>query len=294
MLAFVEALYALAHALTSQSSLVQREAVRGISYLALDENLRVGIVEGPLRMIIRILIDPTCEPELKYLSETVLINIGFHNGQKDLEVVANDYELLSEWFYMRKSLRPQALGFDLLHHWINTIFFGSEIAEKKTRQHFLLAELGREVSENDFDGNSMSLHLPNGIDIDLRDTIDLLGLSLMKLMIEKIVRTRPTYPGLHNHNGAIGNYITQLNPNASLHDSLLQQFSHLFDAWKMLRSGIPLDIQSIGSVQSIVSSDFQIHPNLTNIASTISSSTNVLPSSSRLKTGYLDLYYFHH
>jgi hypothetical protein len=254
----VEALYALAHALTSQSTLVQREAVRGISFLAIDEHLRVGIVEGPLRVIIRIMIDPSCEPELKYLAETVLVNIGFHNGQKDLEVVANDYELLSEWFYVRKSLRPQALGLDLLHHWVNTIFYGVNEAEKKTRQHFLLAELGREVSEKEFDENSMSLHLANGLDVDLRDTIDLLGLSLMKSMIERIIRHRPSDRGVGASVGGIGYSITPMNPNGGLHEALLQQFSHLFDAWKMLRNGIPIDLQSIDAAHSIVTPEFHI------------------------------------
>jgi hypothetical protein len=278
LLAFVEALYALAHALTSQSTLVQREAVRGISFLAIDEHLRVGIVEGPLRVIIQILIDPSCEPELKYLAETVLVNIGFHNGQKDLEVVANDYELLSEWFYMRKSLRPQALSLDLLHHWVNTIFYGLDKAEKKTRQHFLLAELGRKVSDKDFDENSMSLHLANGLDVDLRDTIDLLGLSLMKSMIERIVRIRPSDRGVNSSVGGIGYSITPMNPNGGLHDALLQQFSHLFDAWKMLRNGIPFELQSIETAHSIVSPEFHIQP------STMMPS---LPTLSRSRTGYL-------
>lgn len=257
--------------------MVQREAVRGISFLAIDEHLRVGIVEGPLRMIIRIMIDPSCEPELKYLAETVLINIGFHNGQKDLEVVANDYELLSEWFYMRKSLRPQALGLDLLHHWINTIFYGLNKAEKKTRQHFLLAELGREASDQDFDENSMSLHLANGMDVDLRDTIDLLGLSLMKSMIERIIRLRPSDRGLNTSVSGLGYSITPINPNGGLHEAILQQFSHLFDAWKMLRNGIPLELQSIDAAHSIVTPEFHIQQSTLPAIS--------IPSFSRSRTG---------
>jgi hypothetical protein len=254
---------------------VQREAVRGISFLAIDEHLRVGIVEGPLRVIIRILIDPSCEPELKFLAESVLVNIGFHNGQKDLEVVANDYELLSEWFYMRKSLRPQALGLDLLHHWVNTIFYGVNKAEKKTRQHFLLAELGREVSEKEFDENSMSLHLANGIDVDLRDTIDLLGLSLMKSMIERVIRHRSSERGVGGTVGGIGYSITAMNPNGGLHEALLQQFSHLFDAWKMLRNGIQIDLQDIDAAHSIVTPEFHIEH----------SAMPSMPPLSRSKTG---------
>jgi hypothetical protein len=239
VMAFVEALHALANALTSPSFLVQKEALIGISFLANDDHLRVGIVEGPLRVIINIIIDTNYENELRNLAEIVLVNIGFHNGKTDLQVVANDYQQLSDWFYMRRSLRPQALGVDLLHQWIDTLFHGSEVAEKKTKQHFLLAELGREASLDDIEEDSLFLHLPNGVDVDLRDTLDLLGLSVVKTMIERMVR--PQYAGGISRSG-LSSVITPINPHSGLREALLQQFSHLFDAWMMLRSGIPAEM----------------------------------------------------
>ena len=92
-----------------------QESLRGISHLAVDDQLRIGIVEGPLKTIINIMIDPSSSSEIKTLAEQVIINVGFLNGRQDLEIVGNDYHLLSDWFYMRKSLRPQALaGYNLL------------------------------------------------------------------------------------------------------------------------------------------------------------------------------------
>lgn len=234
-MAFVEALHALGIALTSPSFLVQKEALVGISYLANDDHLRVGIVEGPLRVIINIIVDTNYENELRNLAERVLVNIGFHNGKTDLQVVANDYQQLVDWFYMRRSLRPQALAVDLLQQWIDTLFYGSEVAEKKTKQHFLLAELGREASLDDIDEDSLFLHLPNGVDVDLRDTLDLLGLSVAKTMIERMVK--PQYScGIRR--SSLSSAISSINPHSGLREALLQQFSHLFDAWLMLRSGI--------------------------------------------------------
>ena len=278
-MAFVEALHALANALTSPSFLVQREALKGISFLANDDHLRVGIVEGPLRVIIRIMVDPSCENELRSLAEIVLVNIGFHNGKKDLEIVANDYELLSDWFYMRKSLRPQALGVDLLHQWIDTLFYGSEIAEKKTKQHFLLAELGREASLDDIDEDSLYLHLPNGVDVDLRDTLDLLGLSVVKTVIERMVR--PQFAGIGRT--GLSSVITPINPHAGLREALLQQFSHLFDAWVMLRSGIPAEyISNEKMATNVVSSEIRVDDDPFPATSPLS----------RIKTGHITEKFF--
>jgi hypothetical protein len=138
------------------------EALKGISFLAVDDQLRIGIVEGPLRSIIKIMVDPEHNSEIKKLSEQIIVNIGFLNGRQDLEVVAHDYVLFADWFYMRRSLRPQSLAGDLLAHWIDVIFRGKDIAEKRIRQHFLLSELSleREFDQSVNDGESLFLDLP--------------------------------------------------------------------------------------------------------------------------------------
>jgi hypothetical protein len=237
LLIFVEALRALAHSLLSPSSLVQKEALRGISLLAVDDQLRVGIVEGPLKQVIRIFVDPSTEQDLKDLAEQVFVNIGFHNGSKDLEIVANDSGLLSDWFYMKRSMRPQALAFDLTRHWIDALFYGDEMAERRARRQFMLAELGRSDDHVSDESDSLSLRLPGGLAIDLRDTLDLPGLDVLKGMLEKLVLPQGSDErqpgGLYWGSSAVGGP-AGTGDHSGLRDALHQQFLFLFDSWQML------------------------------------------------------------
>lgn len=235
---FVNALRALTHALSSPNMLIKMEALRGISHLAKDDHLRVGIVEGPLQLIISLLLDPQCETELQQLAESVLVNIGFVGGRDDLDVVLKDPYMLSEWFYIRRSLRLQKSCHDLLTHWIDGLFYGCDVAEKRAKQRYI-AELGREASlaENVDDEDSSFLHFPEGIDIDIRDTVDLVGLSVVTNVIEKIVEKRRQQQDIsfneHETNNSLP--LTTHKQSADLREALLLQFTHLFDAWKLLR-----------------------------------------------------------
>lgn len=233
LLIFVEALRALAHALLSPSTLVQKEALRGISLLAVDDQLRVGIVEGPLKQVIRIFVEPSTEQDIKDLAEQVFVNIGFHNGSKDLEIVANDSELLSDWFYMKRSMRPQALAYDLTRHWIDALFYGDVMAERRARKQFMLAELGHVSNHISDEADSLSIRLPGGLAIDLRDTLDLPGLDVLKGMLEKLVslqlsEVRPS-GGLY-----LKSTVGSSAGHSELRDALHQQFVFLFDSWQML------------------------------------------------------------
>eukprot|EP01041_Mallomonas_annulata_P000472 gene472-882_t len=135
-LAFVEALQVLSQDVRAPSHLVQGEALKGLSCLAVDDQLRVGIVEGPLKTIISLLVDPGCELEVRARAEDVLVNIGFRNGRKDLEIVGNDYQLLSDWFYMRRSLTPQVQAVQIIKQWQNALYLGEEEAEKRALTHY--------------------------------------------------------------------------------------------------------------------------------------------------------------
>ncbi len=233
MLIFVDALRALAHALVSPSTLVQREALRGISFLAADDQLRIVIVEGPLKQVIRIFVDPSTEPELKNIAEQVFIHLGFNNGKRDLQMVANDSELLSDWFYMKRSMRPQALAHDLCRHWVDALFYGEEMAERRARKQFILAELSRSDTIVPDDADSLSLRLPDGLAIDVRDTLDLPGLNLIRDMMVKLMSTSSsnnvTAGGLYwgPAKGTMGTH-------SELRDALHQQFVILFDSWQTL------------------------------------------------------------
>ena len=229
---FVNALRALTHALSSPNVLIKQEALVGISHLAKDDHLRVGIIEGPLQLIISLLLDPQSESELKQLAESVLINIGFIGGREDLDVVGNDHHLLSEWFYMRRSLRLQKRCYDLLNQWINGLFLGCDVAEKRAKQLYI-TELGREaaLAENVDDDDSFCLHFAEGIDIDIRDTLDLVGLSVITHVIEKVVTTKSQNVNLQNTSLPVSAH----RQSADLREALLLQFTHLFDAWKLLR-----------------------------------------------------------
>lgn len=278
LLIFVEALRALAHALLSPSSLVQKEALRGISLLAVDDQLRVGIVEGPLKQVIRIFVDPSTEQDIKDLAELVFVNIGFHNGSKDLEIVANDSDLLSDWFYMKRSMRPQALAYDLTRHWIDAIFYGDEMAERRARRHFMLAELGRSHDHISDEADSLSLHLPGGLAIDLRDTLDLPGLDVLKGMLEKLVTVhvsddRQSSLYLGSGSGTTGGH-------SELRGALLQQFLFLFDSWQMLNHMYYTD--HFGNDQHVPSNNSVLHSPYYDVLPAAGSRNKSSPSSNVL------------
>lgn len=220
--------------------------------MALDEQLSIGIIEGPLKYVIRILVDPLSEPEFKSYAELVLKNIGFQQGKKDLEVVANDSQLLSDWFYMRRSLRPQSLARDLLKRWVDTLFYGYEYAEKRTKHNFILSELGRVAG--DIDPDSIYLHLPGGLDIDLRDTLDIPGLSFLRGMLEKWIV--PQFSAWNANSTASYNSFRETPSSPTgLGEALLQQYVHLFYAWKMLRNGIPSKIATTAPIPSVTAAE---------------------------------------
>ena len=214
---------------------MQRESLKGIAYLALDDQFRVGIIEGPLREIICILVDSNVEPELRTLAESVIVNIGFHQGRKDLEIVGHDYSLLAVWFYLKRSLRPQALAYPLLQQWIDTIFRGEDYAEKHARRRFILSELGRDDSQFEGDEGSLLISFPDGTSIDLRDTLDLSGLSALLDIITYVV---PSHSRTMYRRPSRGMTMS-IGPETSMREALLIQYAHLYETWKMIRHGLP-------------------------------------------------------
>jgi hypothetical protein len=261
---FVDILRSLAHSLVSPSSPIQREALRGISFLAADDQLRVSIVEGPLRQIIRIFVDPSTDIEVRDIAEQVIINLGFLNGRRDLELVANDVGLLSDWFYLKKSLRFQSLACDLILHWVHTLFFGEENAEQWARRRFIMSALrnGSEIAQST-DVDTLSFRLPGGATIDFRDTLDLPGLAVIRELMEHYVQAE--YGNQKPSSNINWAYTTG---SAELRDALYQQFIFLFDTWTMLHR-LYLPSERGGASQS--------DPDATKIARGVSREGNVTP-----------------
>lgn len=121
------ALGALTDALSSPSSLVQLEAVRGIANIAgVDEQMCDQAVAKSLRTIISMLLDSSCDRDTRNAAEDVLKAVGFTGGMRDLEVCQFDVELLGEWFTIKKSMPPQMLARRLVSHWIEDLFNGAQ------------------------------------------------------------------------------------------------------------------------------------------------------------------------
>lgn len=124
---YFRALAALTAALSSPSSLVQLEAVRGIANIAgVDEQLCDQAVAGSLRTIISMLLDASCDRDTRNAAEDVLKAVGFIGGMRDLEVCQFDVGLLREWFTIKKSMPPQMLARKLVAHWIEDLFNGAQ------------------------------------------------------------------------------------------------------------------------------------------------------------------------
>jgi hypothetical protein len=124
---YSKALLALTEALSSPSSLVQLEAVRGIANIAgVDEHLCDQAVALSLRTIISMLLDASCDRDTRSAAEEVLKAVGFIGGMRDLEVCQFDVQLLGEWFTIKKSMPPQMLARRLVAHWIEDLFNGAQ------------------------------------------------------------------------------------------------------------------------------------------------------------------------
>ena len=151
-----DVLAALAQALQSDNCLVQREAICGIASLAAaDEQIKVmnnfcphstrsrplalhsplkiplptqnssspplrtqdAIMEGPLRRVVGLMVDPNSDKELRQAAEQVLVATGFSGGEKDFQMCFYDFQILQDWFTLKRSLKPQALG----HRMVRTL-----------------------------------------------------------------------------------------------------------------------------------------------------------------------------
>lgn len=67
-------------------------------------------MEGPLRSVVGLMMDPNSDKELRQAAEQVLVACGFSGGEKDFQMCFYDFQILHDWFTLRRSLKPQALG----------------------------------------------------------------------------------------------------------------------------------------------------------------------------------------
>eukprot|EP01032_Pedospumella_encystans_P028689 gene28689-32403_t len=131
---FMECLAVLVDCLKSPSSLLQKGATYTLSLLALiDVQLQDAIVEGPLRTVISMLVDPKNDREIRAAAEDVLKNLGFLSGIKDFELCGYDVEILKDWYTMVRSQGPQDAALLLLRDWVYSLFDDSN-----TRNEYLL------------------------------------------------------------------------------------------------------------------------------------------------------------
>lgn len=260
--AFVETLKVLTQAVESPNNLVQEEALFGLACLAKDEQLRICIVEGPLKIIIRILVDPSIDSLIRIRAEEVLVNIGFHNGRKDLEIVGHDYQLLVDWFYMRRSLAPQMLAIEVIRHWIDALFLGNEEAEQRALKCFVSIcapqtnksvldwkryDSGKDPRETlELEGSSMDLlHPPptpstNSPSLQSPSTLEKIGGFLgsvagkwMSPGHSRLGVTPPTPPSPISHK--VSPAVAHLEAS-SARRAIFEDFVTAFDAWLLFRS----------------------------------------------------------
>jgi hypothetical protein len=95
--------YDLRTLLTSTVSCVAQIAL-------LDEKLRDYIVDGPLRSIVSLMVNPRNDREVRSAAEDVLKNLGFNKGFENFETCGFDFEILRDWYLMRRSLKPQRMA----------------------------------------------------------------------------------------------------------------------------------------------------------------------------------------
>jgi hypothetical protein len=120
---FLELLIILSDFLKSPSPLLQRDSVITMSLLALvNEQLQDAIVEGPLRTVTSMLVDPKNDRDMRAAAEDVLRNLGFLSGVKDFELCGYDFGILRDWYMMRRSLKPQEEALQLLREWVDNLF----------------------------------------------------------------------------------------------------------------------------------------------------------------------------
>jgi hypothetical protein len=117
----------LTELIKSPSPLVLNESILTLSQLCLvSEEFRDKIMDGCMRSIVLILVNPTYAREQRSAAEEVLKNCGFQSGLKDFEVCGFDYEILKEWYFLKRSLKPQEAAKRLLNVWIDRLFTENE------------------------------------------------------------------------------------------------------------------------------------------------------------------------
>jgi hypothetical protein len=125
-LVFDKVLSKLVVAVRSPNPLMQLEAVRGIAYLAnANDKIKTAVVEELLKTIVKLMIDPDSDIALKLAAESVMKNLGFTNGVKDLELCQYDFSLLKEWYNIRSWVITQLHGAVLLNEWMVDLFDGN-------------------------------------------------------------------------------------------------------------------------------------------------------------------------
>eukprot|EP01033_Poteriospumella_lacustris_P004825 gene4826-3460_t len=109
--------------LSSHSVLIQIEAVRTIAQLVLiGEEFQDRIVDECLLQIVRLLVNPGSDRELRSAAEEVLKNLGFSAGYKDFEICGFDFELLRDWYAIQRSMKPQETSMLILRDWLQRLF----------------------------------------------------------------------------------------------------------------------------------------------------------------------------
>ncbi|RYG67462.1 hypothetical protein EON64_07385, partial [archaeon] len=128
----VQALEVLTDSIRSPSVLVQKGAVATIAELAcISHDMRDRIVEGCLRSVVSILVDPGNDREVRAAAEDVLRNVGFAQGMKDFEICGFDFEILKDWYAIQRSMKPQEEGLTILRDWLFRLFLDEEFTDER-------------------------------------------------------------------------------------------------------------------------------------------------------------------
>jgi hypothetical protein len=136
----------LTDAMRSHSPLVQKEAILSISQLCLcGEEFRDRIMNGCMRSITSISVNPNFPRDLRSAAEEVIRNCGFLSGLKDFEICGFDYEILKEWYFLKRSLKAQEQARKLLNSWVERLF--SDVEPLYGRQSLMF--IGRGGTGND-------------------------------------------------------------------------------------------------------------------------------------------------
>jgi hypothetical protein len=101
----------------------RKDALIGLAELAKPgsgvwEIIIEEIASGPLINIVTILIDPDKKNrDIQDAAELVLKSIGFHGGTNDLRISSFSFDILMEWFQLKRSLSPQREAWNVLYSW---------------------------------------------------------------------------------------------------------------------------------------------------------------------------------